>query len=55
MRMLEVILAIVVTLLAFFDLVLWQAVATYRNRFLLAIAVLLGGIDLILLTLPGLS
>lgn len=53
MHLLEVILAVVVTLLAFLDLVLWQAVTTYRNRFLLALAVLLAGIELILLTLPA--
>lgn len=53
MHGIELVLAIVVTVLAFLDLVLWQAVTTYRNRFLLALAVLLAGVDLILLTLPA--
>lgn len=53
MHLLEVILAVVVMLLAFLDLVLWQAVTTYRNRFLLALAALAAGLDLLLLTLPA--
>jgi hypothetical protein len=53
MHGIELVLAIVAAALAFLDLVLWQAVATYRNRFLLAIAVLLLSVDLILLTLPA--
>jgi hypothetical protein len=53
MHLLELVLAIVVLVLAFLDLVLWQSVTTYRNRFLLAIAVLIVGVDLVLLTLPA--
>jgi hypothetical protein len=50
MHTIEFVLAIIATALAFLDLVLWQSVTTYRNRFLLAIAVLLAGIVLIMLT-----
>jgi len=49
MHMLEVILAIVAVALAFLHMVLWWSVTTYRNHLLLSAAVLILGIDVVLM------
>lgn len=49
MHMLEVILAIVAIFLAFIHIVLWWSVTTYRNHLLLSAAVLVLGVDVVLM------
>lgn len=48
---LALILAIVALVLSFLDVVLWHAVSTYRNRFLIGIAVMVLSIAVILMTM----